>query len=176
MKNYTEAGSLPTVKPGHVGVVTLAFLAALSAWESSGKHYGTPYYDVRGVLTVCDGITNAAYPGFVQAGKSYTVSECRAAKKHVLDAVFLPGVSKLLKHEVTNSQYLMLVDFAYNAGLGNLGSSTLLKNVNAGRCEAAGAEFRRWVYSGGQVYPGLVKRALWRSESFSEDCGHSVWR
>ena len=178
MLNYTplkSVSSAPVVKPGTVGIVTALFVSTLVMWESSGKTPLVPYKDVRGVVTVCDGITDAAYPGFVKWGKQYTRSECSAALKHILDTVFLPGVSELLKHEVTNQQYLMLVDFAYNAGLSNLEKSTLLKKVNQGQCLAAGEEFKRWVYSGGQKYPGLVKRAVWRSDSFKQGCSDPVW-
>ena len=168
--------TLPPVKPGKLGVLTAAFLSALVLWESSGTPVLVPYKDVRGVLTVCNGITNTAYPGFVKLGKEYTPTECNVAQQHLLEHVFMPGVSALLKHEVTNQQYVMLVDFSWNAGLENLRTSTLLKNVNQGACEAAGEEFKRWVYSGGQKYPGLVKRAVWRSGEFLRDCNTNTWR
>lgn len=175
-KLSSQAASLPTVKPGVVGVVTAAFIAVLGMWESgSSEPVLIPYKDVRGVWTVCHGITNASYPEFVVPSKRYSKAECTAGLEHILNTVFLPGVSKELKVEVTGLQYLMLVDFAYNAGLENYRKSTLLKKLNAGQCYNAGQEFKRWVYSGGQKYPGLVRRAEWRGTEFLTGCGDPVW-
>lgn len=49
----------------------------------------------------------------------------------------------------TQGQYDALVDFAYNLGLGNLKSSTLLRKIKAGAStEDIQEQFRRWVYAG----------------------------
>ena len=44
---------------------------------------------------------------------------------------FIVGVQKLLKKNINNNQFSALVSFAYNLGLANLKSSTLLKKVNS---------------------------------------------
>jgi lysozyme len=57
------------------------------------------------------------------------------------------------------NQYDALVSFAYNAGVGNLTSSTLWRMVKADPNDAGiEAQFNRWVYASGKVLPGLVTR------------------
>ncbi|CAA67646.1 morphogenesis protein [Bacillus phage B103] len=82
------------------------------------------------------------------------------AEKLLRDDVqeFVDGVDKLLKVDVTQSQFDALVSFAYNVGLGALKSSTLLQYLNAGNFQKAANEFLKWNKSGGKVYNGLVKR------------------
>lgn len=69
----------------------------------------------------------------------------------------------------TQGQYDALVDFAYNLGLGNLKSSTLLRKIKAGASTGDIQEqFRRWVYAGGKVLKGLVKRREWEAQRWAE--------
>ena len=51
-----------------------------------------------------------------------------------------------------------IVDFTFNLGAGRLQTSTLRRRVNLRDWAAAATELRRWVYGGGKVLPGLVKR------------------
>lgn len=51
-----------------------------------------------------------------------------------------------------------IVDFTFNLGAGRLQTSTLRRRVNQRDWTAAATELRRWVYGGGKVLPGLVKR------------------
>lgn len=65
--------------------------------------------------------------------------------------------------KVRQHQFDALVSFAFNAGTGNLKSSTLLRKVKANPDDATiPDEFRRWVYGTvdgkKKVLPGLVKR------------------
>jgi GH24 family phage-related lysozyme (muramidase) len=50
------------------------------------------------------------------------------------------------------------VGFTFNEGQGNLASSTLLRELNAGNTAGAASHFLVWVYAGGVKLPGLVKR------------------
>lgn len=69
----------------------------------------------------------------------------------------------------TQGQYDALVDFAYNLGIGNLKSSTLLRKIKAGAStEDIQEQFRRWVYAGGKVLKGLVKRREWEAQRWAE--------
>lgn len=77
------------------------------------------------------------------------------------------GVRKYVKVDLTQGQFDALVDFAYNAGVGALAKSTLLKKVNAGKFDEVPAEFMKWTKGGGKELPGLVRRRraevkLWR--------------
>ena len=79
---------------------------------------------------------------------------------------FSSGVSKLLKIQVTQNQFDALVDFAYNVGIGNLKSSTLLKKVNAKNFSGAALEFIKWNKADGKVLPGLTKRRTAEKDLF----------
>jgi GH24 family phage-related lysozyme (muramidase) len=56
------------------------------------------------------------------------------------------------------NQFSAMVSFAFNVGLNAYRGSTLLRKHNAGDFAGAAAEFPRWVYAGGEVLPGLVRR------------------
>ena len=66
--------------------------------------------------------------------------------------------------ELTQGQAEALTDFAFNLGIGALEGSTLLKKIRAGADAAEiQSEFRRWVYAGGEVQKGLVRRREWEA-------------
>jgi len=74
---------------------------------------------------------------------------------------FEDGVRKAVKVQTTNNEFTVLVSFAYNVGLGNFRSSTLLRVLNAGNSDQVPAQLKRWVHgraTGAQVIPGLVNR------------------
>lgn len=69
----------------------------------------------------------------------------------------------------TQGKYDALVDFAYNLGLGNLKQSTLLRKIKEGApTEDIQEQFRRWVYAGGKVLKGLVRRREWEARRWAE--------
>lgn len=64
-------------------------------------------------------------------------------------------------------QWDALVSFAYNAGIGNLSSSTLLRKVKSNPDNPAiRDEFMKWNKAGGKVLPGLVKRRAWEAQRY----------
>lgn len=90
--------------------------------------------------------------------KGLTIDRPRAEALFDRDiAHFEVGVADLVPR-VTDTQFSALVSFAYNAGLANLRSSTLLEKHNAGDHAGAADEFGKWVHAGKRVLPGLVKR------------------
>jgi lysozyme len=58
----------------------------------------------------------------------------------------------------TQNQFDALVSFAFNVGVSNLKSSTLLRLHNAGQYQAAADQFLRWNKAGRTVLPGLTRR------------------
>jgi len=70
------------------------------------------------------------------------------------------AVLRLVKVALTPGQFAALVDFVYNVGAGNFGSSTLLKCINHADMGLAAAEFPKWAYAHGKVLGGLVTRRL----------------
>lgn len=59
---------------------------------------------------------------------------------------------------LTQNQFDALCSFAFNVGVGNFQSSTLLKKLNAGNYAIVPDELRKWTKSGGKTNPGLVNR------------------
>ncbi len=51
-----------------------------------------------------------------------------------------------------------IVDFTFNLGAGRLQTSTLRRRINQRDWAAASQELTRWVYGGGRVLPGLLRR------------------
>lgn len=72
---------------------------------------------------------------------------------------FAKKVVPLVKSKLNENQFGAIVSFAYNAGIGNLKSSTLLKKVNANPAdETIRAEFMKWDKAGGKQLAGLTRR------------------
>lgn len=118
------------------------------------------------VWTIGYGHTSAAGEPEVTPKLEVTKEECEAILKRDMKQ-YEDGVNKLVKVGLTQGQFDALVDFAYNAGVGALQKSTLLKKVNAGKFDEVPAEFMKWTKGGGKELPGLVRRRraevkLWR--------------
>jgi lysozyme len=83
-------------------------------------------------------------------------------------AVAEQAVVKLVQVVLNPNQFSALVSFEYNTGL--LAGSTLLRLINEKNFSGAADEFGKWVYAGGQIMGGLVRRraaerALFLSEN-----------
>lgn len=118
------------------------------------------------VWTIGYGHTSAAGVPIVNADLQITKDDAEEILKRDM-VQYEDGVKKLVKVAITQGQFDALVDFAYNAGVGALQKSTLLKKVNAGKFDEVPAEFMKWTKGGGKELPGLVRRRraevkLWR--------------
>jgi lysozyme len=80
---------------------------------------------------------------------------------HELDAL-LPVVYAMCPRlrEWGDPATAAILDFAFNLGSGRLSASTLRKRIAADDREAARSELMKWVYGGGRVLPGLVRRRV----------------
>jgi len=125
------------------------------------------------VCTIGYGHTNGAGAPMVNDGM--TITQAQAENILKLDIVkYEIAVMDLVKVKLTQNQFDVLTDFAYNAGVGNLKSSTMLKKVNAGDLDAVPAELMKWTKGGGKVLPGLVRRrqaagAWWIAQDHAHD-------
>ena len=126
----------------------------------------TSYKCPANVWTIGYGHTSAAGDPKVKAEMVITKEEADQILKRDMDQ-YEEGVRRLVKVKINQGQFDALVDFAYNAGVGALEKSTLLKKVNAGKFSEVPAEFMKWTKGGGRELPGLVRRRraevkLWR--------------
>jgi len=110
------------------------------------------YQDSVGVWTIGYGTTRGIGPGM-------TISNEQAERMLQNDiARFEPEIERLVKVLLNQGQWDALMSFTYNLGATNLGSSTLLRLLNAKDYAGAAEQFPRWNKAGGQVLNGLVKR------------------
>lgn len=118
-----------------------------------------PYLCPAGVPTIGYGSTRYE-DGTPVTLKDEPIDQARAnaIMRTTLAREYEPAVQRYVKVPLTQGQYDALVDFAYNAGAKNLLQSTLLKKLNAKNYAGASKEFEKWVYGGGKVLPGLVRR------------------
>ncbi len=78
-------------------------------------------------------------------------------------------VKKLLKVAVTDYQFDAMVSLAYNVGIANFKSSTLLKKVNKKDFLGASKEFGKWIYANKKRLQGLVNRREAERRMFVND-------
>lgn len=111
------------------------------------------YKDIVGVWTIGYGSTgDLAYDGNEIDQQTAEALLCEDIAR------FEEGVQKRLKVKVNDNQFSAMVCLAFNIGLGNFGSSTLLKLVNSGDFKGAAGQFERWSKAGGKVVSGLTRR------------------
>lgn len=110
------------------------------------------YLDPVGIPTACFGRTQG-----VQVGQSYSREEC---EEYLLEEVihFQREVRRLVVVPMEPHHLAAFTSFAYNVGIQNFRTSTLLRKLNAGDYEGACNELPRWVYAKGIKLPGLVNR------------------
>ncbi len=76
----------------------------------------------------------------------------------------MPGMG--ITVPLTQNMFDALVSFTFNLGAGALKRSTLLKKLNCGDITGAAGQFERFVYAGGKVMRGLVRRRAAEKEIF----------
>jgi lysozyme len=122
------------------------------------------YQDVVGIWTIGYGHTGAD----VHEGQVITEFVAEALLRADV-APCVACVNRAVTAPIAQHQFDALVDFAFNAGRGNLRRSTLLQKVNLGDFAGAAVQFGLWVNADGVKQPGLVRRraaeaAMFRGE------------
>lgn len=130
--------------------VTVALASFVANWE--GTEF-TPYRDIGGVWTVCEGVTGPA----VIPGKTYSREECRdllngELRKHA------HGFARCLRVVPPQQTLSALVSWTYNVGVGAACRSNLVRLVNERRFEEACRELPRWNKVNGRPINGLSRR------------------
>lgn len=132
----------------------------VGGWEGESL---TPYRDVVGVLTVCNGKTRAIDPN-----KTYTHDEC--AQHLRTDLAVYGGEVAARNPPITASRFEWAAhtSFAYNIGSAGYGRSSVAALFAAGdRVEACRA-MQKYKYAGGRVILGLVYRRNGHDERIGE--------
>lgn len=117
----------------------------------------SPYPDVAKIATIGYGTTK--YPN----GKAVQLSDSACTKaqaeqwlQNALES-FISDLNRLVKVQVTQSQFDALCSLIYNIGTSNFSTSTLLKKLNK-QDPSVADEFLRWNIAGGKIVEGLTNR------------------
>ncbi|MEM7773685.1 MAG: lysozyme [Cyanobacteria bacterium P01_A01_bin.37] len=125
----------------------------------------TAYQDAVGIWTIGYGTTTNVYPGM-----RISLQKAEALLRDDLRR-FEAAVNQLVTRSLNADQFSALVALTYNIGENAFASSTLLQKLNSGDRSGAAEEFLKWVFAGGRVLGGLVRRrnaerALFLGEDF----------
>lgn len=123
----------------------------------------TSYKDPVGIWTIGYGHIKTAKPGMVITEKQ-AEDLLRADLKEAEQAV-----NKFVQVPLNSNQFSALVSFVFNLGAGNFKSSTLLRELNKGNYIGASVQFERWVYAGGKILNGLIRRRKAESKLFLKE-------
>jgi len=128
--------------------------AGLSLLKKSEGFRDRIYRDTAGIPSIGYGhrmLPSESFPNGIdetQAGQ-LLAQDIRAAEQTVL---------KLVKVAITQGQFDALVDFVYNLGANRLAASTLLRDLNIGRYDAAAEQLLMWDHVGTKEVAGLKVR------------------
>ena len=131
--------------------VSEGFIHHVEKFECGGDvtKYLKPYKCPAGIPTIGYGNT------FYEDGTKVKLTDPTITKERAIAILkkamdyFEKQVDAYTTDSVNQNQFDALVDFAYNAGVGSLKSSTLLKKVNTNPNDPTIAnEFMKWVYGG----------------------------
>ncbi len=110
------------------------------------------YLDAVGVWTIGYGHTKTAKKGMA-------ITEAEAEKLLVNDLKTAEEEINSHNLPLKQHQFDALVSFVFNVGTGAFRTSTLLKRIKEDvNHPDIPNQFNRWVYGGGKVLPGLVRR------------------
>jgi lysozyme len=121
--------------------------------ESEG-YRNKVYLDTAGQATI-------GYGHKLQPGESFPngIHEAKASSLLLADLRIAERcVERLVKVPLTQGQFDALVDFVFNLGSGRFASSTLLKDLNAGRYQDAVKDLLHWNRTGNEVSAALKAR------------------
>jgi len=113
----------------------------------------TPYMDQGGTWHVGYGHKLPGKPSYDHISQYQATQFLNGDIREAANAV-----DRYVKVPLTPYQRAALISFTFNLGADALKRSTLLKDVNARKMQAAATEFHRWVYVNGQRSSGLATR------------------
>lgn len=135
-----------------------ALPAAVACIAAHEGFRAQPYLDGRGSWTYGFGFTVTPTGQHVNAATPAVTREAAYERLTSMAARVLAAVRTVAERPLTTHQAAALTSFAYNTGTNALKNSTLLRLLNEGKTEEAAQQFAAWVYAGGHIEPGLVRR------------------
>lgn len=91
--------------------------------------------------------------------KGITITKERAEELLTEDITPIEQHLNAMKVNYSQNEFDALVSLIFNIGIGNFKTSTLRRKITENRDDdAIHKEFLKWIYSGGVMLPGLVKR------------------
>jgi lysozyme len=128
--------------------------AGLELLKKSEGFRNRTYLDVVGIATIGYGhrlLPSESFPdGIDEArGAAMLADDVRDAEQ---------AVGRLVKVPLSQGQFDALVDFVFNLGSGRLAGSSLLKDLNAGKYDAAAGQFLLWDHAGSREVAALKSR------------------
>ena len=118
------------------------------------------YLCPSGVPTIGYGHTQG-----VKLGDTINLEEANSLLENDLKAL-QKVMSKVVKVQVTQGEFIALMSFVYNLGIGNFRRSSLLRLLNGGDKKGAAKEFPKWSMANGKVLAGLKKRRVTEERVF----------
>ena len=120
------------------------------------------YKDPVGITTIGYGHTRTAREGMV-------ITKDEADRLLIKDLAWAErAVSQHVKVPLAQNQFDACVSLCFNIGEGAFARSTLVKEINKGRYDAAPTQFMRWVYAGGKKFRGLERRRAAEAEMWND--------
>jgi lysozyme len=128
--------------------------AGLDLLKKSEGFRNRTYRDVAGIATIGYGhriLPSESFPKGIDETQAtqILIHDIEQAEK---------AVRKFVKVALTQGQYDALVDFVYNVGANHLAASSLLRELNIGRYDAAAEQLLYWDHAGKKEVAGLKAR------------------
>ena len=134
--------------------------ALIRKWEGCGRRRADGRFEAYPDPGSADGLPwtigwGATGPG-IRPGTLWTAAQCDARLENDLARHAAEVAEAIGEAPASRNQFDALVSFHYNTG--RIASATLRARHVAGDFAGAQAEFGKWVYNGGKVLRGLVRR------------------
>lgn len=115
----------------------------------------TAYNDPVGLLSIGYG---SRYINGIPVKAGTTITQAQADSMLEQDVQNLYNKISFVLPNLTENQYIAVLDFAYNTGYYAFIKSTMFNYLKSGNIAEAATQFELWDHAGGKVLPGLLRR------------------
>ena len=149
------------------------------AWvydDKNGK-YMSSWAEAQGYPTIGVGhlikeAEQSFFSKYLKAGSNAGMTENEIMELFKVDAeAHVAPIRNLVTVPITQNQFDALARLVFNIGGSQFASSKVLRELNAGNCEAAAKGFMSWTRSKGKVMQGLVNRRKAEARKFTASAG-----